>query len=810
MKVMFKKMLISLILTIMLFNCILGNSCFAGAEEVINSITNAIGGIASVMMWPLRIKMVGIAFVIGEVVVTSIAQADGGQAALFVTPFEIFFNKVTITNVNFFDDAPAGSASALFRDKVAVWYYNVRAIALAALVVVGVYVGIRMALSTLAEDKAKYKKMLTDFVMSIALLFLMQYIIIFIIEFNNVLVKVLEELIKGMGGKIDIEHVLSDIALNALFGIGINSITSTFVYVGIIILTFCFVIAYINRMLKVAFLIVISPLITITYSIDKMKDNKSQALDTWFKELLYTILIQPFHCIIYMSYISVCFTLITTGNTAGGWGALLGVEYNRLANGVLAILCLLFVKHAEKMVRTIFGFKDDNEKTSFAAGVAKTAIVMKTIPKAGAAVRGISSKAGAFMGVAKGVGGEIAGAVRGSKLAAKISSNKFVSKASDAVKPAIGELKNITSKANEALTKATKEVKKSINGVKKFTGAPKRFFDNKIKKYDNIIGSEAKSLRAKRFAAFKRNSITRFRNLNSTSNAIAKIATMGTLIAKDNSVGEAMKAHDSFKQGAQNYMNGSAAAAAENISTATSFKDTNNDLKGASGVVDGEERKMEQELEVAEQVTAAARKEYKSDKTNSEKKENYMAALERETEIRRALTSKRKHKHKDANTISKTQDKLQNILDKGTGGVYKSGSKAEKKITGKISTTFKGVLQSEVDNGNISREEANNLTEEFEKEMAGLLGKIDARAGLVDDFDGATVQKLVNDSIKPILDKIPAFQDVASSEVEIINGLIENYRVHKDEGFVYNELQKYQSGGGTIEKLVEQMYKEYE
>ena len=209
MKVICKKILVSMILIVMLFNCILGtNTSFAGtAEEWINSITNAIGGIVSVMYWPLRIKMVAISFVIGEVVVTSIAKADGGDT-FFVTPFEVFFNKVTLTNPNFFDTADADSASAKFRENVAYWYYSVRAIALGALLVVGVYVGIRMALSTLSEDKAKYKRMLTDYVMSIALLFLMQYIILFILEFNNVIVVILEKMVEGLEGDMDVETAM--------------------------------------------------------------------------------------------------------------------------------------------------------------------------------------------------------------------------------------------------------------------------------------------------------------------------------------------------------------------------------------------------------------------------------------------------------------------------------------------------------------------------------------------------------------------------------------------------------------------------
>ncbi len=41
-------------------------------------------------------------------------------------------------------------------------------------------------------------------------------------------------------------------------------------------------------------LIIIAPLITITYSMDKMKDGQAQALNTWMREFMFNVLIQPF------------------------------------------------------------------------------------------------------------------------------------------------------------------------------------------------------------------------------------------------------------------------------------------------------------------------------------------------------------------------------------------------------------------------------------------------------------------------------------------------------------------------------------
>lgn len=817
MRVICKKILVSTILIVILFNCIFGtNTSFAGtAEEWINSITNAIGGIVSVMYWPLRIKMVAISFVIGEVVVTSIAAADGGDV-LFVTPFEVFFNKVTLTNPNFFDTAAADSASAKFRTKVAQWYYNIRAIALGGLLVVGVYVGIRMALSTLSEDKAKYKRMLTDFVMSIALLFLMQYIILFILEFNNVIVLILEKMVNSLEGEMDVEGALWTLAGNALIGIGINSLTSTFAYTGIIILTFCFVIAYINRMLKVGFLIIISPLITITYAIDKMKDNKSQALDTWFKELLYTILIQPFHCIIYMSYISVCLGLLTNGNTAFGWGSILGSEYNRLAGGILAIFCLLFIKQAEKIVRTIFGFKDDDSKTSFAAGVAKSAMVLTAIPKAGTAARQIGGKVGAITGAVKGVGedaAKLAGAVRNSKFAEKLGKTKIGKAVSDKAAPSMAELKNKLSEINDVISKTSKDVKTTITGVKKGAGklvdtvnVPKRFYNKLNDKYNKILGDEKASLREKTKAARRKNIMNRFKNNNSTAAAIGHIAAMGTLVSKDNAFGQAMATQEKAQEAAQNFKNGSSKQLEENIRNSTSARDAGSSTFAQESSVDAEEAAIENDLNAAVEAKKTAKEEYKKNPTEENKKK-YVAALNRETLTRRALTSKRNNRDKDVVARSNAKGKFHSILNKGKKGAYKIGSKEETKIRKEMTTTFKGVLESEVQNGSISRSEADKLEKEFEIRMNSVLNTIDYSSGLVENFDEKAVQDLFNSNIRSVLNKIPAFQTFAQTEVAVLEKSFEKYRKHRDEGFVYGELAKFEAGGGNIDLFVERMYK---
>ena len=275
------------------------------------------------------------------------------------------------------------------------WYYVMRTIAAAILLCILIYVGIRMALSTIAEDKAKYKKMLFDWVVSLALIFVLHYIAIFIIYGNNAIVNVLKTLMEGMkkvsdAGGVAIEDKMTELIINigmqGIIGVGIPSMAAVLVFVFIIFQTIAFLIAYLNRMIKIGFLIMISPLISITYSIDKMGDGKAQALGNWLKEFVFTVLIQPFHCAIYMCLISTALDILVKNAGAG-------VDEETLAAAIIAILCIKFTKDAEKIVKKIFAFKSDDSKTSIAGGLAISAMALNNAKGLGKTARGVATGA---------------------------------------------------------------------------------------------------------------------------------------------------------------------------------------------------------------------------------------------------------------------------------------------------------------------------------------------------------------------------------------------------------------------------------
>ena len=306
------------------------------------------------------------------------------------------------------------------RTYVAGWYVTLRNLALVALLSILVYIGIRIVLSSVASDKAKYKQMLIDWIVAICLLFIMHYIMsfsVFIVEkitemVDSIQVDVTskEEAIQkaqaaGKGSDSDVKvgyasdiikldgtndndmknkvraayetmknteyksFFFKDANLNeraenkdeanvlvwptgnfmekarmyyqihrkngddnyAMLGYGL-------IYVVLVIYTVIFLFTYTKRIVYMAFLTVIAPLVAVTYPIDKLNDGKAQAFDMWFKEYLFNLLLQPLHLLLYSVLIG-------------------AAMYFASENLIYVIMALGFFMPAEKLLRRFFGFE---------------------------------------------------------------------------------------------------------------------------------------------------------------------------------------------------------------------------------------------------------------------------------------------------------------------------------------------------------------------------------------------------------------------------------------------------------------------
>lgn len=279
------------------------------------------------------------------------------------------------------------------KNVISKWYYTIRNIALIALMAILVYVGIRILLSTIASEKAKYKQFLWDWLVAMCLIFVMHYFMVFLNVFvENVVTllagvtkdnfhtaiiegapdKLIEDL-KSQGFSdsgddrvIDGNNILWPTNLMGKIRVETQNKNGTSAYVGyaicyivLVFYTVSFTFVYLKRLLYLLFLTVISPLVAMTYPLDKIRDGQAQAFNMWLKEYIYNLLIQPFHLLLYVIFISMAFDL------AG-------------KNMIYSLVVIGFMLPAEKFLRNMFGFNKASTP-GFLSGAAGTAMTLTGI-----------------------------------------------------------------------------------------------------------------------------------------------------------------------------------------------------------------------------------------------------------------------------------------------------------------------------------------------------------------------------------------------------------------------------------------------
>lgn len=342
---------------------------------VANSMDKTIilDGLVGIFTYFEKVKIVivgGVFQFLATVVGESAGTVNNGGTLSIITPGDILFNRLAITDINFFNLSTFGPASnqknlsgndnpiKLLKQSVANWYMTLRTMAIIILLCVLVYIGIRMVLASNPDTKKDYKKMLVNWFVSLAMVFLLHYLIIVVINVNNVFVDALysaqNKALNLDNNSTWMSNYINVLVLKSFTPLATIGWSSAIVYVCIVALTFIFLIMYVKRMITIAFLILISPIITITYSIDKVGDGQAQAFSSWFKEFMHNVLIQPFHCIIYVAFVSIVMKMLQSSGT--------------LAASMIVIITMFFILQAEDLIKKIFGI--DSKSTGSALATA--------------------------------------------------------------------------------------------------------------------------------------------------------------------------------------------------------------------------------------------------------------------------------------------------------------------------------------------------------------------------------------------------------------------------------------------------------
>ena len=287
----------------------------------------------------------------------NVAMSTTGDPEAHYTIERTVFNEISILNANVFNlkntyTVGTGSQTKTInqhgillklKETISGWFYTTRLLAMMINLIILIYVGIRMATSSIASEEAKYKKMLINWFESMLVLFFLHYlmyVIFYISDFMLNIIVLLKENLKNTQNAESFESTIIQTIYSDMMivgGVKYALYSLFFWFVTALHLKFFFM--YFKRMLTLFFLVVISPFITVTYPIDKIGDGRAQAYENWLKEFVINVVIQPIHAISYLVFV------YTAGKIAE-------------KAPIVGIIFLLALGRVENIVRNIFKITD--------------------------------------------------------------------------------------------------------------------------------------------------------------------------------------------------------------------------------------------------------------------------------------------------------------------------------------------------------------------------------------------------------------------------------------------------------------------
>ena len=294
---------------------------------------------------------------------------DSSWAGIEFTLDGILFNVNAKTHVKKYkvkDEIQLEYTSYQLRPTIAKWYNALRTVALVGLLSVLVYIGIRIILSSgSAQNQAKYKTMLKDWLVALCLLFVLHYIMSFMLTISEKLIDIMDGTVTQeeteLGNSDKLMNKLRTTMADKFYGESATeddgdkgpgkfgeSSGYSIMWFAMMLITYVFTFQYMKRLIYMAFLTMIAPLIALTYPLDKIKDGKAQAFSFWLREYIFNCLLQPVHLIIYTVFISSAFDFAQK-------------------NILYALLTLAFMLPAEKIIKEMFGLKGSGPSSSINA-----------------------------------------------------------------------------------------------------------------------------------------------------------------------------------------------------------------------------------------------------------------------------------------------------------------------------------------------------------------------------------------------------------------------------------------------------------
>lgn len=249
------------------------------------------------------------------------------------------------------DEGYNNNVISVVRENVTEWYAVIRYTAIVAMLCLLLVIGIKMAITSVAQDKAMYKRMMVDWLVGMILLFSIHYIMVVIINFNESMVDIIKNVETGVNEvtkkelnyqtKTDDELEISiyeAVRTRAYDAKLINGTTGMILYITLVFYAFRFSFVYFKRYLTMIALTLMAPGVALAYAFQKAMTGKSKSFSKWLHEYFVNAIIQTIHALLYTSFVSTA----------------LIISLNSVSGMIFALVIMNFMLKADKIFRKIF------------------------------------------------------------------------------------------------------------------------------------------------------------------------------------------------------------------------------------------------------------------------------------------------------------------------------------------------------------------------------------------------------------------------------------------------------------------------
>lgn len=303
---------------------------------------------------------------------------DGGSAVeatntaiqqLFIGPDSIFSGKVRLLDANIFKATTWSNvltkdtsnenavAKAIYdisdnlsngndmiktiRKSIANIYYVLRNICAIIMLAGLIFTGIRILLTAnIPSKRTQWLMILQDWLIGMVLLIFSHVIMIGIFYISDTLVDAISISLIGIGG------LNASLIKQCLLSFDSAEQIICLVMLGYMIyLTVVFATAYFKRFMWICVLIIFAPVVSIMYAFGQQTKS---IYSNWLKEYAMSVLVQPFHLIVYWALVSVPLNMV---NSKGDFSFFLDNSFEL----TYALIAISFIRPAEAYMRQLFG-----------------------------------------------------------------------------------------------------------------------------------------------------------------------------------------------------------------------------------------------------------------------------------------------------------------------------------------------------------------------------------------------------------------------------------------------------------------------